>query len=326
MGTFEMGSSPTRILAVLAIALSGLAQAQTYPTKPIRVVIPFPAGGSGDFVGRLVGAKLTEAWGQQIVIDYRPGANGTIGAESVVRAPADGYTLLLGNDQTMVILPHIERNMPFKPQTDFALVVQATFVEYVLAINASIPANNLSQLVAYFKASPGKYSYGSVGNGSIHHVSMEMLKNVAGIDVLHVPYKGAAQIITDMTSGQIQTAYLGIPQTMPHAKSGKLKAIAIGSARRLDAAPEVPPIAETFPGFETTTSWNYYAPAGTPRDIVMKLNVEINKILAIPEVRERLTSQGLSPIGGSPEQFAARMKADSEKWGAVVRTARIKAD
>lgn len=316
----------TRFLATVLLGICGYAHAQSYPGKPIRVVVPYSPGGSGDVVARTIGLKLTEAWGQQIAIDNRPGAGGNIGTELVARAPADGYTLLLATDIQMGINPHIYRKLPFDPDKDFAHVVQAAFIEFVLSVHPSIPGRNLPELVAYLKANPGKHSYASSGIGSTHHLAIERLKHAAGLDVVHVPYKGSGQTLPDLMSGQVQIAFTGIAQTMPHVKSGKLKAIAIGAAQRIDAVPGVATISETYPGVETNGSWNYFAPAGTPRDIVMKLNAEVNRILRVPEVRERFVSQGLFPIGGTPEQLAARMKADFDKWGAVIRTIGLKAE
>ena len=318
-----------RVIAAAAIAVAGLApfaapQAQSYPGKPIRVIIPYAAGGTADGVGRGIGIRLTETWGQQVLIDNRPGGGGNIGSEMVARAAPDGYTLLLATDIQMAINPHLFKQMPFNPDKDFAYVVQAAFVEFVLTVHPSIPAGTLPELVAFLKANPGKYSYASAGLGSTHHLGMEWLKRVAGFDVLHVPYKGSGQILPDLISGQVQLAYSGIPPAMPHVKAGKLKAIAIGASSRLDAVPGVPTIAEFYPGVETNASWNFYAPAGTPRDIIVKLNTEINRILLIPEVRERLISQGLVPIGGSPEQLAARMKSDYAKWGKVIQDIGLK--
>jgi tripartite-type tricarboxylate transporter receptor subunit TctC len=314
----------TRILAALLIVLASCAQAQTYPNRPVKLVVPFPPGGSGDLVGRLIGMKLTEAWGQQIVIDFKPGATGNIGAEVVARSPADGYTLMLGIDTQMVINPHFFRKLPYDPDKDFAPVVPIVFIGYVLLVHPSIPGNTLSQVIAHFKANPGKYSYASLGIGSIHHLSTEMLKHIAGVNLVHVPYKGAAQTLIDLIGGEIQLVYTGIPQAMPHVKSGKAKAIALGSGQRLDAMPGVPTIGETYPGFETTSSWNIFAPTGTPSDVVMKVNTEVNRILARPDVRERLNSNGLFVLGGSPEKLAATLKADYQKWGAVIRSLNLK--
>ena len=312
--------------ALLAFALPQMLLAQTYPNKPIRVVIPYPAGGSADVVARTVGAKLTEAWGQQILVDNKPGAGGNIATEFVAKSAPDGYTLLLATDIQMGINPHIYKALPYNPDRDFAFVVQAAFIEFVLSVHPSIPANNLTELIAHLKAHPGKYSYASSGYGSTHHLSMELLKSMAGIDMVHVPYKGSGQMLPDLISGQVQLSYTGIPQTMPHVKSGKLKAIALGSAKRLDAAPGVPVIAETLPGFEANASWNYFAPAGTPREIVMRLNAEINRILNLDDIRGRLISQGLIPIGGTPEGLAERMKSDYVKWGKVVKDIGLKVE
>ena len=327
-----MSARHRKPLAMLAAALAllcalpGAASAQAYPNKLVKVIVPFPAGGSGDVVSRIIGAKLSEAWGQAVVSDFRPGATGNIGAELVARAPADGYTLMLGIDTQMVVNPHMFKSLPYNPDKDFAPIVPVVFIGYAMVVHPGIPATTLAQLVAHFKANPGKYHYASLGLGSIHHLSTELFKHVAGVDVVHVPYKGAAQTLIDLIAGEIQLVYTGLPQAMPHVKSGKIRAIALGSAQRIDAAPGVPTIAETYPGFETTSSWNYFAPAGTSREIVMKINSEVNRILAMPEVRERFNSQGLFILGGSPETLAARMKTDYDKWGAVIRSINLKPD
>ncbi|MBI5909050.1 MAG: tripartite tricarboxylate transporter substrate binding protein [Betaproteobacteria bacterium] len=312
--------------ALLAFALPQMLSAQTYPNKPIRVVIPYAAGGGGDIVGRTIGAKLSEAWGQQILIDNKPGAGGNIGTEFVAKSAPDGYTLLLGTDIQMAINPHVYKSLPYNPDRDFAFVVQAAFIDLLLTVHPSIPANNLTELIAHLKANPGKYSYGSSGYGSTHHLSMELLKSMTGIDMVHVPYKGSGQMLPDLISGQVQLSTAGISQTMPYVRSGKLKAIAVGSAKRLDAAPGVPAIAETLPGFEANASWNYFAPAGTPREIVMQLNAEINRILKMDDIRERFASQGLIPIGGTRESLAERMKSDYVKWGKVVKDIGLKVE
>jgi tripartite-type tricarboxylate transporter receptor subunit TctC len=306
------------------VGFAACAQAQTYPNRPIKMVVPFPPGGSGDLVARLVGQKLTEAWGQQVIVDFKPGATGNIGAESVARSTGDGYTLMLGIDTQMTILPHVYKNLPYNPDKDFLPVVPVVFIGYVLLVPPSIPGATLPEIVTHFKAHPGKYSYASLGIGSIHHLSTEMLKSIAGMDLVHVPYKGAAQTLIDLIGGEIHLVYTGIPQAIPHVKNGRAKAIALGSAQRLDAMPGVPTIAETYPGFETTSSWYLFAPAGTPRTIVIKLNEEINRILVMPDVVARLNSQGLFVLGGSPEVLAARIKTDHDKWGLAIRKLNLK--
>jgi len=284
------------------------------------VILGNAPGGSGDFAGQIIGAKLTEAWGQQVVIEHRPGANGSIGYVAARARPADGYNLFLGSNSQVVPAPLLNPNLEYYDK-DFDPIVPGMSVEYILAATASIPANTLPELIAHLRANPGKYNYAHLGPGSIHQLSMEMLKSVAGLkpeSIVGVAYKGSGQYLTDLVGGQVQLGYQGIPQTMMYVLSGQLKAIALGSAQRLAAAPGVPTIAETYPGFETNSSWDFYAPKGTPREIVLKLNAEINKILAMPDVRDRLIAQGMYPIGGSPEKLADRLKSDYGKLGAVI--------
>ncbi len=313
-----------QLMIALFAACCGSAWAQAYPNKPIRFVTGYAAGGSPDVVGRIIGNKLTEAWGQQILIDNRPGASGNIGAEQVAKAMPDGYTLLIATANEISINPHLQKSLPFNPDRDFAPVVMAVQNELVLSVHPSIPANNVRELVAYAKANPGKISYASLGLGSIHYLGIEWLKNLADIDMVHIPYKGSSQLLPDLLSGRVQLSFTGIPAAMPHVKLGKLRAIAIGAVKPLVVMPGISPINETFPGFEAGSVFGFLAPADTPRDIVMKLNTEINRILALPDVIELLSGQGLYPIGGTPEQHAARMKSDSVKWGKVIKDIGLK--
>jgi len=313
------------IASALALASATLAHAQTYPVRPVTVVVPYAAGASGDLLARIVGGKLTEVWGQQIVVENKAGAAGTLGAGLVAKAAPDGYTLLVGTDAQMAISPHIQRNLPYVPD-EFTPIVQAAMIEFVLTAHPSIPANTLAELVAHLKANPGKYSYATPGIGSSAHLAMEWLKSTSGVDIVHVPYRGSSQLMPDVISGVVQLAYTGLPQTMPVVASGKLKAIAVGSAKRLDAAPDVPAIAETFPGFEANASWNYFGPKGLPQEIADKLNSEINRILQLPDVGGRLGKQGLIPVGGPPSVLRDRMRADFEKWGKIVREIGLKAE
>ncbi len=314
------------VLALVVLGAGTAAQAQSYPNRPIRFVVPFAAGGSGDIVGRTIAAKLTEAWGQQVIIDNRPGAAGSIGAGMVARAPADGYTLLLADDSPLTITPHIQKDATYDPRKDFVPIIPIAQIEFVLTVNPAVPASTLPELVALLKANPGKYSYASAGIGSIHHLSMEWLKSLARVDAVHVPYKGSGQILPDIISGQIPITYTGLAQTMPHARAGKLKVIGLGGPRRVASAPGVAPIAETYPGFNGTTSWNLLAPVGTSPEIVQKVNLEVNRILKTPEVAAQLTAQGLFPLGGSSEDFSERMKADYVRWGKVIQDIGMKAD
>ncbi len=316
-------------LATLFGLCTPVAQGQqSYPNRPITVVIPNAPGGSSDPIAQIVGAKLTESWGQQVVLEHRSGANGLIGYNAARARPADGYSLFLGNDSQMVTTPHLMTDLGYYDR-HFVPIVRGVNIEYVLAVHPSLPVSTVPELIAHLKANPGKVNYAHTGTASIHQLSMEMLKTAGGLgveDVVGVPYKGSGQYLVDMVAGEVKLAYGGLPQTMPFVRSGKLRALAVGSLQRLDAAPGLHTIAETFPGFETNSSWNYFAPIGTPPEIVAKLNAEINRILALPDVRERMLSQALYPLGGTPESLAARMKRDYEKWGAIIRKLGLKLD
>lgn len=315
-------------LVTVAALLPPGVSAQTYPTKPITVIIPNAPGGSSDPIARVVAQKIGESWGQQMVLEHRSGANGLIGYNAARARPADGYSLFLGNDSQMMTTPHLMQDLGYFDR-HFMPVVLGVGIEYLLAVHPSIPANTIPELIAHFKANPGKVSYAHTGTASIHQLSMEMLKAAGGVafpDVVGVPYKGSGQFLVDLVAGEVKVAYGGIPQTMPHIRSGKLKAIGVGSLKRLDAAPGVPAIAETYPGFETNSTWNYFVPVGTPPDIITKLNGEINRILALPDVRERLIGLGMYPLGGRPDAVSARLKAEYDKWGAIIRRLNLKAD
>lgn len=302
------------------------ASAQPFPNKPIRLIVPFVAGGSGDVVGRLIGSKLTEAWGQQIVIDNRPGAAGMIGASLAAQSAPDGYTLLLADDSVVSITPQLQKSMPFDVKRDFAPVTTIAHIEFLISVNPSVTANNLPELIELLKTNPKKFSYASAGIGSIHHLAMEWLKRRAGVEMVHVPYKGSGQILGDLTAGQVPIAYTGLAQTLPFIKAGKLKPIALGGPNANASVPGVKPVADTIKEFDGTAYWNLFAPAGTPREIITKLNAEVNRILEDPQVIAQLSSAGLKPIGGSPEQLATRMRADYEKWGKVIREIGLKLD
>lgn len=290
----------------------------------MHVIVPYAAGASGDLLARVIGAKLAEVWGQQFVVENKPGAAGTVGAGFVAKAAADGYTLLVGTDAQMAISPHIQSKLPYDPN-EFTPVVQAAMIEFVLTTHPSIPGNTLAELVAHLKANPGKYSYATPGIGSSAHLAMEWFKRVADVDIVHVPYRGSSQLMPDLMSGMVALSYTGLPQTMPLVRAGKLKAIAIGSVKRLASAQGVATIGETYPGFEANASWNYFGPKGLPADIATKLNAEINRILALPDIGGRLDEQGLIPVGGPPEVLRDRMRSDFEKWGRVVRQIGLKA-
>ena len=321
-----------RNVAILPAALSLIvamltpATAQTYPSKPIRVIVPYPAGGSGDVVGRLIGVQLTEAWGQQVIIDNRPGANGMLGTEIAAKSPPNGYTLLLGTDIQFAIASALYPSLSYDPDKDFEPITLAGFIEFILAVPSGLGVSSLSELVTLAKSRPGQLNYASAGNGSTHHLAMEMLKSRAGINVIHVPYKGSGQALPDLVTGQVQMMYLGVAQTLQYINSGQIRGLAVGSTKRLQVTPTVPTLAETYPGFEANAWWGFFAPAGTPKEVVSSLATAINKILASSSVVERFSAQGLVPVGTTPEDFASRIRADRTKWGRIVAEANIKLD
>lgn len=302
------------------------AQSAKFPVKPVRIIVPYAPGGSGEVVARHVGVKLTELWGQQVIVEAKPGASGMIGTEYVAKAPADGYTLLLGTDIQFAINPALYAKIAYDPEKDFEPVAQAANIEFVLVTPASLNVKTLPELVALAKANPGALNYASSGSGSTHHLSMELLKSMTGVDINHVPYKGSGQALPDVISGQVQMMYVGVAQTIPHIRSGRLRGLAVGSAKRLPAVPEIPTFAESYPGFEANASWNFFAPAATPKDIVAQLNRDIVRVLRTPEVVTRLSEGGLEVIGSTPGELAARMRADRTKWGRVVRRLNLKVD
>jgi tripartite-type tricarboxylate transporter receptor subunit TctC len=312
---------------VLLAAATPICVAQPYPAKPIRIVVHFPPGGPTDLVARAVGQKLTEAWGQQVIIDNRPGAGGVIGVDLVVRAAPDGYTLLLGTGGSMSVAPAIGLKAPYNVFSDLAPVSLVVLNPQLLVLHPSLPASSLKELIRFAKSKPGQINYASVGPGSPQHLGMEMLKSMAGIDMLHIPYKGTAPAITDVLAGQVSLMFNSMPSVLPHVKNKKLKGIAVSSARRSAAAPDIPTVAEAgLAGFQYVTWYGLYAPAATPREIVMKLNTQVVKILAEPELSQRFSSQGAEPAGSSPEQLALHMREEHESWKKVIKSANIRLD
>ena len=307
-------------LAMLCAALFvAPAIAQQYPQKPVRIVVGVPPGGATDIVARLVGQKMGEQMGQAVVIDNRGGAGGNIGAELVAKAAPDGYTLFLATIGTMTINPWLYKNMPFDTLRDFAAISQLTSMPQVLVVHPSVPAKSVKDLIAYAKSNPGKLNFASGGSGTAIHLAGELFKTMAGVDMVHVAYKGAAPAMTDLLSGQVSLMFDQILSAFPHVKSGKLRALAVTPEKRSPAAPELPTVAEVaLPGYAVTTWHGLLAPAGTPRPVVQRLNAEAVKALQAPDLRERFASQGVDPVSSTPEQFAAFMKAELEKWRKVV--------
>jgi tripartite-type tricarboxylate transporter receptor subunit TctC len=310
---------------------SAPALAQTgsgYPNKPIRIVVPFTPGGSTDILARTIGQKLAEAWGVSVVIDNVPGAGGSIGADRVAKSTPDGYTLLMGHIGTLAVTPSIYLRLPYDPVKSFAPVAWVANVPNVLVVHPSVPAKNVQELVAYAKANPGRLNYGSGGNGSAAHIATEYFKLASGTFMVHVPYRGTGPAVNDAVAGQIQLLFTGAPAVMPMVRSGKLRALAVSSLKRLEIAPELPTVAETdakmFKNFEADQWYGIVAPAGTPADVVTKLNTQINASLNSAEVAARLRADGAIATPSTPDTFGKLIVSEIARWKPVVSRAGIK--
>jgi len=313
--------------AVCALASSFAAAQPVWPAKPIRIVVPFTPGGSTDILARSIGKELQEAWGQPVVIENVPGAGGSIGADKVAKAPADGYTLLMGHIGTLAVNPSLYPNLPYDPVKSFAPVAWVARVPNVLVVHPSVPAKNVQELVALAKAKPGQLAYGSGGNGSAANLATEYLKLRTGASLLHIPYRGTAPAVTDLVGGQIQLLFTGAPAVLGQVRNGQLRAIAVSSPKRLDALPEVPTVAEAgYKDFEADQWYGVVAPAGTPPAIVAKLNAQINKALASPELKTRLVNEGAVAVTATPEAFGAHIAREIARWQPVIKSGRVKAD
>ena len=312
--------------ALLAL-VAAWASAQPYPTKSIRIVVPFPPGGATDILARDVAQKLTEAWGQQVIVDNRPGAGGNIGSELVAHSAPDGYTLEMGTVGTHAINASLYAKMPYDHVKDFAPVILVAGVPNVLVVNLGVPANSVAELIAYAKANPGKLNFASSGNGTSIHLSGELFKVMAGVQMTHVPYKGSAPALQDLLGGQVQLMFDNLPPSLPQIKAGKLRALAVTSLTRAPAIPDVPTVAEAgLPGFEASSWFGILAPAGTPPAIVARINAEIAKWLATPEAKEKLAKQGANAAGGTPDDFAKHIATETAKWAKVVKDSGAKID
>jgi len=318
---------PAKIFAVLLCVTTSLGYAQDYPNKPVRMVVPFPPGGTTDILARAVGQKLSESWGQQVVIDNRGGAGGNIGTDIVAKSPADGYTLLMGTVGTHAINASLYGKLPFDPIKDFAPVTLVASVPNVLVVNSTVDSKSVKELIALAKSKPGQLAFASSGNGTSIHLAGELFKSMTGTAMLHIPYKGSAPAIAELLGGQTNMMFDNLPSAMPHIKSGRLRALAVTSVRRSPALPDIPTIAETgISGYEASSWFGVLAPAGTPKDVVAKIQADIAKALNAPEIKERLSGQGAEPVGNTPEQFAEHIKAESAKWAKVVRDSGAKVD
>ncbi len=314
------------LAAALALAAGGAA-AQAYPAKPIRFVVPYPPGGASDVTARLLAQKMTEWMGQQVIVDNRPGANGIVALEWVAKQPADGYTILMANLGPNAINPSVYAKLPYDAVRDFAPITLTTLVPQVIVVDPKLDVKSLKDLIALAKAKPGQVQYANGGNGSSNHMGLELLKSMAGIDIAAIPYKGDAQAMQDVMGGQVQLTLPTAVAASPHVKSGKLRALAVSTKKRVGSLPEVPTVDEAgVPGFESFSWGGVMAPAGTPKDVIARLNAEIVKALRQPDVQERLQGLGAEIVGNSPEEFGAFVQAEIEKWAKVAKFANVKLD
>ncbi|HET7764612.1 MAG TPA: tripartite tricarboxylate transporter substrate binding protein [Burkholderiales bacterium] len=318
-----------RPFAALALACActaaGNAVAQGYPTHPIKVIVPWPPGQATDVAARMVAERLSPVLGQPLVVDNRPGVGGVLGSETAAKSPADGYTLLAGSSGPISISPNVQK-VAYEPLKDFAPISLIAVNPFVLVVNPSIPAKNVKELVALLKANPGKYSFASSGSGATSHLMSVLFNSMAGVNAVHVPYKGSSQSITDVVNGQVAYTIETVPAVAGLVKAGKLRALGATSVTRAQAMPDVPTIAETLPGYEMFGWIGLVAPAGTPQAITDRISAETRKIMQDPEIRQRFLSAGMEPAGNTPAEFTAFMKKQNERYGAIVKQAHIKLD
>ena len=313
------------VAAALACAgAPGLAQ--TYPAKPIRIVVPYPPGGSGTIVARILGDKLNQAWGQQILVDSRPGASGMIGAEIVAKSPPDGYTLLAGYTSEVAINVSLFSKMAYDPLKDFTPIALTGVIPMVLLVHPSVPAKTVKELMGLAQRRPGEMTYGSAGAGSPAHLAHELLNRSTSVKMVHVPYKGAAPALVDLLGGHVFTYFSGMPPAMPHVRAGKLRGLAVSTAKRSAAAPDIPAVAESVPGFDVPTWFSLLAPAGTPRDIVAKVNAETVKSLNDPAVKPKLAALGAETTTLSADEVAQFIRNEIEKYARVVKSSGLRVE
>jgi tripartite-type tricarboxylate transporter receptor subunit TctC len=319
-----------RMLAALFLALMACtsnAQSQAYPSKPIKFVVPYPAGGPLDTVARLLGQKVSDSVKQPVIVENKAGAGGNIGAEAVAKSPPDGYTILMGAVATHAINPTLYASIPYDAAKDFIPVTQVASTPNVLVVNPSVPANNVREFIAYAKAHPGKLNFGSGSTGSAGHLAGELFKAMAGVDMTHVPYKGAAPAMNDLIGGQIQLMFDNLASSLAQVRAGRIKALAVTTAKRSALAPDLPTIAESgLPGFDISTWFGIFVPAGTPHAIVERLHAEFTRALAAPDVREKMLALGAEPVGNRPEEFAAYIASEAAKYARVIHASGARAD
>jgi tripartite-type tricarboxylate transporter receptor subunit TctC len=312
--------------AVLAIAPFAVL-AQTYPSKPVRMIVPFPPGGATDIVARLIAQKLTESWGMQVIVDNRAGAGGTIGSDLAAKSPSDAYTILMGTSSTHAVAPSLYSKLPYDPVRDFAPITLVASATILLAVHPSLPTKSVRDLIALAKKQPSALSFASSGSGGISHLVGEHFNSVAGVKMVHVPYKGDTPALIDLVSGQVHLMFGTAVSFLPYVKAGRLNALAVTNPKRSPIVPDVPTVAESgLPGFEALQWFGILAPAGVPKDVIAKLHADIVKSLRLPDVRDRMTSLGAEVVGSTPAEFAAFQKADTAKWAKVVKASGAKID
>ncbi len=317
-------SSSMSLLAALALpGIAGGAHAQAYPTKPVRLIVPFAPGGGADIMARTLGQKLSELWGQQVIVDNRGGGGTIIGTELAVKSPPDGYTLLLANI-ALALNPGLHAKLPYDAVKHLAPVILIASQPSALVVTPSLPVNSVKELIALAKTRTAKLNFASSGNGGVGHVAGEMFKNAIGADMVHIPYKGGGPAAIDVMGGQVPIAFISLPTVMSHMKSGKLKVLAVTDSKRPASAPDIPTVSETLPGFQVDNWIGLLAPGTAPRDLIVKLNADVLKAIKLPETRERLSSQGFDVQGSTPERFASVIQSDIAKYTKVIRAAGIR--
>jgi tripartite-type tricarboxylate transporter receptor subunit TctC len=315
------------LFALGLVALFGAtAQAQPYPNKPVKVIVTFPPGGTPDIYGRILSQELSTLWKQNVVVENKTGATGTIGTDFVVKAPPDGYTLLFAADASITLAPNLVKNTPYNPVRDLTPIANVAAGPFVLMANPSFAPNDMKEFIALAKQQPGRISYASSGPGGQQHLSMETVKHMAGLDVAHIPYKGFGQALGDVMAGHVPLIFGGITASISITKSGKLKALGVTSAKRSPALPQVQAIAETLPGFRIEAWYGFMGPPGMARDLVMKINSDVASIVKRPDFQKRLTDDALETVLGTPEDFAAQVKSDLDAWGKLIKATNIKMD
>jgi len=313
------------IVSVVLAAMPPLATAQAYPAKPIRWISPWPAGGANDIFSRAIGQRIGESLGQQVLVDNRPGAAGTIGSDIAAKAPADGYTLVMGSSPTHAIAPALYPALPYDPLRDFSAVTLVGSVPNVLVLHPSVPAKTVKEFIAVAKARPGKLNFASTGNGTSQHLSAELFKFMAGLDMVHIPYKGTAPALTELVAGQVDLAFENMPALIPHIQAGRLRALAVTTTKRSAVMPELPTIAEAaLPGYDASVWFGVFAPAGTPRPVIDRLHGEILKALQTQDLKSRMIAMGTDVSGMGPDDFSAYVRKEIPKWANLVKAAGVK--